>query len=75
MQRLLQYDTQVAAGLYFTVKSLNLAVQCGIIEIRPKYEWRKFLWQIGKIIYHGVQKIGCYFPNWNLVQLRIAPTR
>ena len=45
MQRLLQYDTQVAAGLYFTVKSLNLAVQCGIIEIRPKYEWRKFLWQ------------------------------
>ena len=46
MQRLLQHDTQVAAGLYFTVKSLNLAVQCGIIEIRPKYEWRKFLWQI-----------------------------
>ena len=43
MQRLLQYDTQVAAGLYFTVKSLNLAVQCGIIEIRPKYEWRKFM--------------------------------
>ena len=41
MQRLLQHDTQVAAGLYFTVKSLNLAVQCGIIEIRPKYEWRK----------------------------------
>lgn len=45
MQRLLQHDTQVAAGLYFAVKSLNLAVQCGIIEIRPKYEWRKFLWQ------------------------------